>query len=232
VEKNYWFNSSKPFPTRSFNFYLLEHVYVVVVGDLYDGRWLKETSLLYALRHFEPLGRKTLSRILRVTEGAVRSMVSKLEEQGYVNVDRTGVRVTSEGILELQRRLEKIRIKSIKDFPHEELNIGPSSVAILISGIAAKVTSGLEERDQAVRAGASGAVTITYSSGVYKMPGVYGNLEVEAPNWYRAISDTFKPEDESCIVVVFGENRWVAVEAAFTVAVKIATTPQNGCTSS
>jgi hypothetical protein len=64
------------------------------------------------------------------------------------------------------------------------------------------------------------------------MPGVYGNLEVEAPNWYRAISDTFKPEDESCIVVVFGENRWVAVEAAFTVAVKIATTPQNGCTSS
>ncbi len=193
---------------------------------MYNGGWIKETLLLYALRHFEPLGRKTLSKILRVTEGVVRSMVSRLEEQDYVSVDRAGVKVTSKGILELQRRLEKMHIKGIKDFPHRELNIGPSSVAILISGATAKVTSGLEERDQAVRAGALGAITIIYSGGVYKMPRVYGNLEVEAPNWYRAILDTFKPEDESCIVIVFGENYWVAVEAALTVAVKMTATSQ------
>ncbi|MBS7618484.1 hypothetical protein KEJ25_07795 [Candidatus Bathyarchaeota archaeon] len=199
---------------------------------LEDGRWLKETLLLYALSRFEPLGRKTLSRILRVTEGTVRSIIIRLKGQGYITVDKTGVGITSEGSLEFQRRLEKMNIESVRDFPCEGLNIGPSSMAILIRGVVHRGTSCLEERDQAVRAGALGAVTIIYGNGVYTMPGVYGNLEVEAPEWYRAISNTFKqPEGEACIVVVFGENRWIAVEAAFSVAVKMATTSQTNYAS-
>ncbi len=193
-----------------------------------DGRWLKETLLLYALSCFEPLGRKMLSRILRVTEGIVRSMIIRLKRQGYITVDKTGVGITSEGRLEFQKRLEKMNIESIRDFPCEGLNIGPSSMAILIRGVLVhRGTLCLEERDQAVRAGALGAVTIVYSNGVYTMPGVYENLEVEAPKWYKAILNTFKqPKGEACIVVVFGENRWIAVEAAFSVAVKMATTSQ------
>lgn len=187
------------------------------------GKWLKETLLLYALSRFEPLGRKTLTRILRVNEGSVRGILNGLKDHGYIYVDKAGVRITPEGSTELKERLEKIRIKSVKDFPQEGLRIGPSSVAVLIRDVARRETLGLEERDQAVRAGAIGAVTITYYNGVYTMPGVYGNLEVEAPEWYRAISNTFKPEDGSYIVVVFGENHWVAVEAAFSVAVKIST---------
>lgn len=186
-----------------------------------DEKWLKETLLLYALTRFEPLGRKTLSRMLRVTEGTVKSIIGKLKGYGYITVTKTGVRITSEGILEFRRRLEEISIESIRDFPHEDLNIGPSSVAILIRGIVRRKTSGLDERDQAVRTGALGAVTILYGNGIYTMPGVYGNLEVEAPKWYRAILNTFKPEGESCIVVVFGENRLIAAEAALSVALKL-----------
>lgn len=192
--------------------------------SLKDGKWFKETLLLYALSRFEPLGRKTLTRILRVNEGTVRGLLNGLKEHGYICVDKTGVRITPEGCVELKERLERMHIKSVKDFPQEGLKIGPSSVAVLICGVTRRETLGLEERDQAVRAGAIGAVTITYYNSVYTMPGVYGNLEVEAPEWYRAVSNTFKPEEGSYIVVVFGENHWVAVEAAFSVAVKILTT--------
>lgn len=159
--------------------------------------------------------------MLRVTEGTVKSIIGRLKGHGYITVDKTGVRVTLEGSLEFHRRLKEMGIESIRDLPHEELSIGPSSVAILIRGMLRRETLGLEERDQAVRAGALGAVTIVYGNGVYTMPGVYGNLEIEAPKWYKAISNIFKPEGESCIVVVFGENRWIAAEAALSVALKL-----------
>lgn len=208
-----------------FNIYLQGKLLVICgVDPLENGKWLKETLLLYALSHLEPLGRRTLSRILRVTEGTVRNLTSRFKEYGYIRVDKTGVRITSEGRDELKKRLEKMRIKSIRDFPQEGLKIGPTSIAILIDSIRRRKTIGLEERDQAVRAGALGAVTITYSNGIYSIPGVYENLEYEAPNWYRAVSNTFKPENEAYIIVVFGENRWIATEAAFSIAIKIVAT--------
>ena len=127
-----------------------------------NGRWLKETLLLHALSRFGPLGRKTIARILKLPEGVTRGMVDRLRREGYLQIGRLGAELTSKGVEELCRRLAWMRLRALKRFPGERLGVGPIAVAAHVECMADKVTLGLEERDQAVRAGALGAVTITY----------------------------------------------------------------------
>jgi len=183
-----------------------------------NGRWLKETLLLHALSRFGPLGRKTIARILKLPEGVTRGMVDRLRREGYLQIGRLGAELTSKGVEELCRRLAWMRLRALKRFPGERLGVGPIAVAAHVECMADKVTLGLEERDQAVRAGALGAVTITYKDGIYSIPGVYRNLKTDAYDLYEVVSGMFKLNDGDCILVVFGEDYWTTVEAIFTIA--------------
>ena len=186
-----------------------------------SGRWLKETLLLHALSRFGPLGRKTISRILKLPEGVTRGMVDRLRREGYLQTSRLGAELTSEGAEELCRRLAHMRVRGLKRFPGERLGVGPVAVAAHVECMADRVTLGLEERDQAVRAGALGAVTITYRDGVYSIPGVYRDLKTEAYDVYKTISGMFELNEGDCILVVFGEDYWTVVEAVFTIASRV-----------
>lgn len=180
-------------------------------------RWLKETLLLHALSRFGPLGRKTISRILRLPEGVTRGMVDRLKREGYLQVDRLGAKLTPVGLEELCRRLARMRLRGLRGFPGEMLGVGPVAVAAHVECMADKVVLGLEERDRAVRAGAFGAVTITCKGGVCSIPGVYRDLKSEAYDIYETLLSMFNPKEGDCILVVFGKDYWTAVEAAIAV---------------
>ncbi len=120
-----------------------------------------------------PLGRITLSKLLKLGEASTKTLLKRLEKEGLIHRDPVaGAYLSSEGI-SLIRELEK----SLKVLGRVELESPvceecPSS-AILLRGYAEKLEvlkNVLNLRDHVIRYGARGALILTVEGGILKLP--------------------------------------------------------------
>lgn len=174
-------------------------------------------KLLLILGEGGPKGRKSLSRDLRLGEGSVRTILSRLQGHGLLKVERGGCLLTDRG-----RYIygELLRILTLpKPIDAGPFNQGKWNYVILARKSAAKIKSGLEQRDAAVRAGAKGATTIIYVGGRFLLPD--GKIELEKiyplPLW-DSLRALLKPEDEDSIIIVGADSIRAAEDGALAAA--------------
>ena len=114
------------------------------------------------------IGRTRLGSSLSLGQGETRTLLRRLKEAELINVKPIGCELTEKG----RRNASRIR----KLFPWEStidgtsLRLGEVSHAILARGGSGKVKNGIEQRDAAIKSGASGALTIFYESGRFVVP--------------------------------------------------------------
>jgi hypothetical protein len=101
-----------------------------------------------------------------------------------------------------------------------ELTFAAYNIAILIRNQAEKVNKGLEQRDAAVRAGASGATTLIYKDHKLILPTVSADISEDYPKAFRQIIQLMKPVDNDVVIVSCGETlkdaEYGALAAAWT----------------
>ncbi|AVQ34354.1 hypothetical protein C7J88_09335 [Staphylococcus muscae] len=68
-----------------------------IVPDLIDKMY-RRFSILTAIQKYQPVGRRTLSEILNITERVLRSETDLLKLQDLILVKPTGMTITSEGV--------------------------------------------------------------------------------------------------------------------------------------
>ncbi|MFO3702603.1 sugar-binding domain-containing protein [Staphylococcus felis] len=68
-----------------------------IVPDLIDKMY-RRYSILTTIQQLQPVGRRTLSDVLKLTERVLRSETDLLKTQGLILVKSTGMTLTSEGI--------------------------------------------------------------------------------------------------------------------------------------
>jgi predicted transcriptional regulator len=115
-----------------------------------------------------PIGRLALSRRLGLGEGAIRTIMKHLTQANIISTVREGCMLTKSGnrlYLGLRKKMSKVK----------PVNAGPLSLdkfnaAIVIRHAASQLKRGIEQRDAAVRAGATGACTLVLRRGEYLMP--------------------------------------------------------------
>jgi len=162
------------------------------------------------------MGRKRLSEYLGVGEGVVRTMIQRLRSQSLIEVSgRGGCRLSEKGV-EVVKQLKKL----VRNIGSVELELPwdyPSNYVLIVKGASGKIKRGLEQRDEAIKAGAKALMILTYADNKLMMPGV-SDLTSEKPDFAENLIKVLKPEDGDVILIAAGSSALEARKGALAAA--------------
>jgi len=182
-------------------------------GKLAPGRapYFAEAHLAKALLTIDTegaVGRVKLSKTLGLGEGAVRTLVKHLENEGLIEVSRAGIVLTKFGKKLLSDL--KSRVSETIEIPKSSLTVGPFNVAILVKKAANTIKGGLEQRDAAIKVGALGATTLIFSHGRLNMPKVDEDIFKYAPAIRETIVSKLKPQENDVVMIGSANDKLTA----------------------
>lgn len=161
------------------------------------------------------VGRQQLSRELRLGEGTIRTMVTRMKSLGLVEATRGGMSLTEEGREVLAEANQMI---SSSEIPETSLTVGSNNHAVLVRGASAKVGLGIEQRDAALIAGALGATTLICKGGGLLIPGTSEKLD---PEINRLILARLSPGEGDAIIVGSSDDPYLAELGAKSAALEL-----------
>jgi DNA-binding MarR family transcriptional regulator len=187
-------------------------------GKTAPGRTPEFTSahVLIALRIIREKspGRKQLSADLCLGEGTVRNLLRRLTEEGLVSSTRRGVSLTPEGEGLLEELARRIRGRPV---PRSRLTVGEFNHAVLVKGGAAKVRLGVEQRDHALISGASGATTLVFEDGVFRVPALTDAVESPVVESILELA----PEEGDAVVIGTADHVFFAELGAYAAGLEL-----------
>ena len=125
------------------------------------------------------VGRQSLAKQCGLGEGATRTVLRKLVDEGYVGVIRSGCYLTRSG--KVLAKAIGASISPVVSIPRSSLTMGEHQAAVALRGAGDSVRTGIEQRDAAIRIGASGATTYVIRSGKFTIPAGSSNCERDFP---------------------------------------------------
>ena len=172
------------------------------------------------------VGRIKLSRILGLGEGATRTLVKHLGNEGLVEVSKFGIVLSEYG----EKILSELRSKIGEEIeiPKSSLTIGTFNIAILIRSAAGSVKYGVEQRDAAIKVGALGATTFVFISNRLTMPGVGEDVFQDTQIIHDALLSTLKPKENDVIIIGSANEKRTAEFGAKTAALTLLRMPPQG----
>jgi predicted transcriptional regulator len=159
----------------------------------------------------EPTGRKTISEVLNIGEGSVRTLLKKLTNLGLIHSAQRGHSLTERGISLVRGIMENFsearEVHRVDGYP---------AYAVVVRN--PPEFKSIELRDEAIRYSAKGAMILVVNGGEVVFPEDGRPLGETMP----ALDGDIKrmPElDEGCLVVVtWAENPGDAMKSAYHVA--------------
>ncbi|MQY62658.1 DUF4443 domain-containing protein [archaeon] len=174
---------------------------------------------LEIIGNYRIVGRIRLSKELWLGEGTTRTLLKHLKNEGIIQSSRSGISFSEDG----KRLFSDLRSKLSEgvDVPSSPLTVGSFNIGILVRDSAKAVGSGMEQRDTAIKSGASGATTLIFSSNKLSLPTGEENLSESMPELHDKLVTQFKPKENDVIIVGCGENRETAEIGAKMAAIKL-----------
>ena len=181
-----------------------------------------EAHIITALRIIsaeKTVGRIKLSKTLGLGEGVTRTLVKHLRKEGLVEVSRPGITLSKSGRKLLSDL--KSRISGEIVIPKSSLTVGSFNIAILVRHAADAVAYGLEQRDTAIKAGASGATTLVFSGNMLTMPGTNEDVFQDIQPIRDMLVSKLKPEENDVIIIGSANDKLSAEFGATAAALKL-----------
>lgn len=173
----------------------------------------KEVLLLWAIQDEGHVGRYRLVSIVGLTDGVTRGFLTKLARNGYVKTEKfIGCTLTTKGKRRLRELLAKLNICEIKEIGVGNLSLASRSLVAHIRDGARAVHSGIEQRDAAVKAGASGAITVIFHDDRFVLPPDSFDLSRKNASITERFRQEFQLSEGDVLVIGSADNRWRAVE--------------------
>ena len=160
-------------------------------------------------------GRKQLADRIGVGEGSMRTIVDYLRDENLIDVKQTGVKITKKGLEYIVRLPLQVYTLDVPD-----ISLGQQSVAVLVKGASSKIGSGMEQRDNAIKAGADGATTIIVQGDRLTVPVDY-DLDKDRPEIAAAIRRLFDLSDGDVVIIGSSSDVQRAEEGALAAAFEI-----------
>jgi len=165
------------------------------------------------------VGRIRLSKELGLGEGTTRTLLKHLKNEGITQSSRSGISFSEEG----KKLFSDLRSKVSEgvEVPSSPLTVGPFNIAVLVRDPAQAIGSGMEQRDIAIKSGASGATTLVFSGDKLSMPTGEQNVSECLPMLHDELVTKLNPKENDVIIVGSGENRELAEIGAKMAAIKL-----------
>ena len=146
-----------------------------------------------------PVGRKKLSSMLGIGEGSTRTILSIIQDQGLVTIGKSGLVLTAKGV-----EFKKSIHMDVANVAISDLTIGDKDCAIRVSKMARNIRYGCEERDAAIRSGATGATTLVYSNGKLIFPGSDYPVDSDVESKIRSV---FNLKNDDVVIIGTGSTQ-------------------------
>ena len=174
---------------------------------------------LEIIGNYRVVGRIRLSKELGLGEGTTRTLLKHLKNEGIIQSSRSGIFLSEEG----KRLFSNLQSKLSEgvEVPKSPLTVGEFNIAVLVKDSAKAVKSGMEQRDIAIKSGASGATTLVFSSNKLFLPTGEENLSESMPLLHNKLVSELNPKENDVIIVGSGENRKLAEIGAKMAALKL-----------
>lgn len=176
--------------------------------------------MIYFLGENAPKSRLELSKFLGVGEGSVRTILKRLKENLMINITKEGVFLSEKGF-DLFKKFKKVFPLLVEDTIY---SLAPAkfNVTILAKNMREKVFQGIEQRDQAIKYGAKGAITILYEKGKFIFPNTKESVEELYPSmFWSKIRSLGKPVDGDVLIICFAEEQQKAYLGCFAAALTL-----------
>ena len=175
-----------------------------------------KAHLLYALILLERqrIGRKQLAQELRMGEGTIRTLLSRLQDEKLIEITRLGATLSSQGEVYLERINSVMRWTTI---PRTEATVDAVNWCVLVRGVADRVRYGVEQRDQALIHGATGASTLVFVDGCWAFPG----LGDEVDDVIIERLESLEPVDGDAAIIGTSGDSFTATLGALAAAIDL-----------
>lgn len=166
----------------------LSHIQLLLVLLLIDQR--------------APIGRRIISEELEIKDGIARGLLERLAEQNIVKVAPSGVQLSNIGEEKLKRILRDLSMKKIVQLENLQLAPGYVAVAAQISDAYAPKLTGVTQRDESIKAGAKGAITIVVKQGKLRIPPDNKKVESLAPRDNQSLLERFTLLNQDDVIIL------------------------------
>ena len=169
-----------------------------------------------------PVGRRALAHALQINDGVTRGLLERLAEQGLVEVSEgTGVKLSRQGRETLHRSLKQIAVRKIKTLDETELVPGKVSVAVHLANRYKPGITGLSQRDEAIKVGAEGTLTIAVVNGKLSIPPDNKKVAELLPREDARIRGLFRLAENDLVVIGFGKDANRALSGALAAVLSL-----------
>lgn len=160
---------------------------------------------LELIAEHKTIGRKQLAKKLGVGEGSMRTILNQLKKQSLITSSRGGHALTAKGRRSLGKPLEYVQVDA------GDLTVGEVDVATVVRGAAAKVKRGIEQRDEAIKAGADGATVLIFKAGKLQFPDGFAKADAKK---VEKLIEALGPRDGDVIIIGTGRDAATAEAGA------------------
>ena len=168
------------------------------------------------------MGRFRLGQVTGLGQGEVRTLISRLKDAGLITVDSRGCALTEKGRRKFDSISRAIPYNSLVEAG--DLQLGKFAWSVIVRDKAPRIKKGLEQRDASIRAGATGALTVIYSAGKFKIPSEKGPSDCEALGPSRpwtTIRNNSKPKSGDVVIVTGADSSALAEDGALAAALTV-----------
>ena len=154
------------------------HIYVKALAKI-ASRYAPSRSLSFNLVHlFKALqlmeekghvSRALFCKELSLGEGVVRTLLKHLKMQGLIESTKNGTTMTEKGITILSGLLSCI--SGEMSIPRSSIALGKFNYVVLLKQFGFAVKSGIEQKDAAIKTGATEATSLLFKHNRFVIPG-------------------------------------------------------------
>jgi hypothetical protein len=171
-----------------------------------------------------PVGRRALAQALQINDGVTRGLLERLAEQGLVDVgEGTGVKLSTQGRDTLQKYLKQAAVRKIKTLDETELVPGKISVGVHLAKMYKSGITGVSQRDEAIKVGAEGTITIAVVNGKLVIPPDNKKVAEVSPREDARIRELFRLSEKDLVIIGFGRDANRALSGALAAVLSLET---------
>ncbi len=172
-------------------------------------------------------GQKYVSRTvfcneLHIGEGAVRTLISHLKEDGVVDTIKAGTFLTTKG---------KNFAKKFSDVITKQCTIKSCNIArekynhvFLLKNYSKIICNGMDQRDYAIMYGAKSATTLSFENGKFVFPNETDDALNDDIITRDELLEKLKPEEQDIVIIASSEDSFVSeISAINSVLTTLAT---------
>jgi len=189
------------------------------IGPLESFDYVYIGLLIYWLGENAPKSRSEISDFLGLGEGSIRTMLRRLKEKGMINITREGVRLSDSGLVFFSKL--KTIFPTFKEGSFGSLSLGKFSVIVRVDKGKEKVSHGIEQRDESIRYGAKGAITLVYENGHFMIPGGEDCEALYPQETWEKIRMSTGPKSGDIIIICGAESIQRAYLGCFAAALTL-----------